>query len=162
MASRLLTLNCPISCVQTSDWFSSILVPSKWLSSILPWSQIHGLWNKWEPWPVYSVPLPFRVYRRYLPARKHRKEVRQRIVFGFNIGIEGFMVVEVIVRDVWKIPPRNCSPAIRRWSMACELTSIKAYLQPASTISAKSLFRLTASGVVCVESNATSPRGYAP
>ena len=50
-----------------------------------------------------------------------------------------------------KAAPVNFSPVIRCWTIAWELTSIKAYWHPASTILANNSFKANASGVVCVE-----------
>ena len=48
------------------------------------------------------------------------------------------------------MPPAYRKPETRCWCNACELVSINTCVHPSSTICFKSLFRLTASGVVCV------------
>jgi len=60
-----------------------------------------------------------------------------------------------------KIIPVKFIPATRYWSMACELTSIKQYSHSFSSISLNNLFKLIASGVVCVGLYFLSPIWYA-
>lgn len=56
--------------------------------------------------------------------------------------------------------PAKCNPSVRCCTRLCELTSIKQYSHPRSTISAIIRLSRTLSGVVCVDSRRSESMQY--